>query len=60
MPVSRNSACEFDWHRWEQSVVACRVVRVAAIVPVYPVADIGPVAAIVHYRGHTTVTLQEL
>ena len=36
MPVARYSACEIDWHRWEQPATPVRgVVPVSAIVPVF-------------------------
>ena len=50
VPVARYSACETAWRRWEQPVLAaCRVVHVAAIVPIFPAGTFR------RYAGTTVV-----
>ena len=50
VPVARYRACEIVWHRREQPVVAvCEVVRVVAVVPIFPAGTCG------RYRGNATL-----
>ena len=50
VPVAPYSTCETARHRWEQPVLAaCRVVHVAAIVPIFPAGTFR------RYAGTTVV-----
>ena len=48
VPVARYNAGAIAWHRWEQPAVAvCGIVRVAAVVPIFPAGTYR------HYVAHT-------